>query len=168
MSNATKIVALRNIEHTITVTCLAIGIPVILAVAYFAFGLVSELDVDKKIAKSDLVLTWHAGEGRALTAPTLQQRASAQAILESWRSDSPEKRCTAAADLVAGKALIGRSRLELIENLGSAASAMSVPPNQVAYDISGMAPNRWLIIKLANEQVVDAYIKGRSTKYPNN
>lgn len=160
MSKANKIVALANIEHSLTVTCLAIGIPILIAVAYFASQIIFQPDIEKEIVKSSQVLTWRGGEGRALTEPSPQQRAKAQAIFDSWRNASPSTRCLGAADLVAGKILLGRSRLDLVENLGSASSAMTVPPNQLGYDVSGLEGPRWIIIKLDNEAVVDAFVKG--------
>ncbi len=161
MSKANKMIALSNIQHTLTVTCLAVGIPILIAVAYFAGQIIFQPDIEKGILKSSQVLTWHGGEGRAFTEPSPQQRAKAQAIFDSWRNSSPSTRCLGAADLVAGKVLLGRSRLDLVENLGSASSAMTVPPNQLGYDISGLDGARWLIVRLSNESVIDAYIKGR-------
>ncbi len=160
MSKANKIMVLANFEHTLTVTCLAIGIPVLIAAAYYAFEIILQPDIDVEIEKSNQVLVWRGGDGRALGDPSQQQRAKAQAIFDSWRNASPSKRSLTAADLVAGKALIGRSRLELVENLGSAASEMTVPPNQLGYDVSGFDGFRWIIVKLDKESVVDAYIKG--------
>jgi len=161
MSKTNKIVVLTNIERSLTVTCLAIGIPILIVVAYFASQIIFQPNIDNEIKKSDQVLTWSGGEGRALAAPSPEQRAKANAIFDSWRNASPSERCLGAADLVAGKALIGRSRLDLVENLGSAASQMTVPPNQLGYDVSGIDGFRWMIIKLDNESVVDAYLKGR-------
>jgi hypothetical protein len=161
MSKANKIIVLANFERALTVTCLAIGIPILIAVAYFALGIIAPPDIDAEIEKTKKVLSWHGGEGRVLGEPSQEQRARAQAIFDSWRNASPSKRSLGAADLVAGKVLIGRSRLELVENLGSAASEMTVPPNQLGYDVSGFDGFRWIIIKLDNETVVDAYVTAR-------
>jgi hypothetical protein len=82
-------------------------------------------------------------------------------MFDSWKNASPSKRSLGAANLDAGKVLIGRSRLDLVENLGSDANEMTVPLNQLGYDLSGIDGFRWMITKLDNESVIDAYLKRR-------